>query len=184
MVDAIVSSCSSNASVGWRPEANDPTCVWGDTNAHPVGGGSGTGSSGGSGSGGSGSGQPGAGPPNEFGFVKSISDSNPGLINDCVGRPIANNFLNEVIRRLQQRDPRWGYFKKPDGRIPRDILAYAWGSETEGTHNTFVIDFVASGCGNTPSDPGFADPASNASVAWQITNPDGLATNGVWSASP
>ena len=74
--------------------------------------------------------------------------------------------------------------KKSGGRIPRDILAYRSRGEGEGTHYFYVIDFVASGCGNTPSDPGFSDPALEAKPTWILTNPDGYADNGVWSYDP
>jgi hypothetical protein len=123
-------------------------------------------------------------PADESAYIQSFSNQHPGLINDCRGMPIANEFLIEVVRLLQQKDGRWGFFRKPDGRIPRDILAYAWGEELEGTHNTYVIDFVSSGCNNSPSDPTFNDPAPNASVWWNITNPEGYADNGVWTANP
>ena len=108
----------------------------------------------------------------------------PGMINDCEGKPIANDFLITTVRRLQQKNPRWGFMVKPDGRIPRDILAYAWGNEMQGTHNFFVIDFVIAGCNNTPSDPAFEEDQLNARPGWIITNPDGYADNGVWSRDP
>jgi hypothetical protein len=122
--------------------------------------------------------------PYEYDLVRQFSDQNPDLIFDCTGHPFANEFLIQTVRMLQQKDPRWGFFVKPDGRIPRDILAYAWGDEHEGTHNTYVIDFVASGCSNTLGDPNFNDPNYSASVWWNVTNPDGYASNGVWTANP
>jgi hypothetical protein len=147
-------------------------------------GGSSDGGSSGGGTSGGGDDDPGT-PPDESATVRAISDANPGMIHDCSGHPYANDFLITVVHALQQKDARWGFFKKPDARVPRDILAYRWGSEGEGTHNTFVIDFVSSGCNNTqPSDSHFADPADSAGVAWQVTNPDGYADNGVWQSEP
>ncbi|MEQ1878660.1 MAG: hypothetical protein ABL958_18600, partial [Bdellovibrionia bacterium] len=123
-------------------------------------------------------------PPFEEDLVKQINAANPGMINDCAGRPIANDFLITTVRELQKKNPRWGFFRKPDGRIPRDILAYAWGNETEGTHNTFVIDFVMAGCNNSPNDPAFEEDQPNARPGWIVTNPDGYADNGVWARDP
>jgi hypothetical protein len=122
--------------------------------------------------------------PNMAEFIRQFSDQHPGLINDCMGRPIANDFLIGVVRELQRLSPRWGFFRKPDGRIPRDILAFAWGSESEGTHNTFVIDIVSDGCSNDPQDPAFNNYNPNARPFWNVTNPDGYADNGVWTANP
>ncbi|HUP57617.1 MAG TPA: hypothetical protein VM598_09215, partial [Bdellovibrionota bacterium] len=56
-------------------------------------------------------------------FIRQIRDANPGMINDCKGQPVANNFLIKTINELRKYDKRWGYFYKPDGRIPRDIIA-------------------------------------------------------------
>jgi hypothetical protein len=124
-------------------------------------------------------------PPNMYSLAQSIANANPGMINDCAGHPYANNFLITVVNALRKQDRRWGFFKKPDGRVPRDILAYDWRGEGEGTANTFVIDFVTSGCNNTqPSDSHFADPAGSAGVGWDVTNPEGYAGNGVWTANP
>jgi len=145
-----------------------------------TGGTSGGGTSGGTTGGTSGPGTP----PNEYDLVKSIADSNPGMINDCNGFPV-NNFLLTVVRALQQKDPRWGFMKKENPfRIPRDVVAYAWSSEREGTNNFFVIDMVASGCANWPGAPEYDDPAPDAGPAWQVTNPDGIANNGTWSFNP
>ncbi len=124
-------------------------------------------------------------PPSEIELLRQIRDANPGMINDCVGQPIANNFLITTIRELQKKDCRWGFFLKPDGRIPRDILAYAWDVQKQGSNNVFIYDFVSAGCGNTPWDPTFADPAPTANVYWGILNADtGFADNGVWTYDP
>jgi len=125
-------------------------------------------------------------PPNMSSVAQAISDANPGMINDCTGQPIANNFLITVVRALQQRDSRWGFMIKDGGaRIPRDILAYAWSDGREGTQKFFVIDFVMSGCANNPGQPEFDDPATGASVGWIVHNLDtGYADNGVWSYNP
>jgi hypothetical protein len=160
-----------------------------DQNAYKfkVGGTVGSATGGTTGSGGATTGYPTSAtpPPDESATAEAIANQNPGMINDCTGRPIANNFLIYVVRALQQKDRRWGYMKKDGGaRIPRDILAFAWGGPQEGTNNFFVIDFVSSGCNNTPSDPNFAQPATNAGVWWNVTNPNGYADNGVWSANP
>lgn len=124
-------------------------------------------------------------PPSEIDLLKAIRDANPGMINDCTGHPVANNFLLTVVRELQKKDCRWGFFLKPDGRIPRDILAYAWDVDKQGSHNTFIYDFVSAGCGNTPWDPTFEDPATGANVYWGLLNEStGTADNGVWVYDP
>ncbi len=151
---------------------------------------SGTGGSTGGSSGGTTSGGTSGGtitePPDEEAAVEAIDAANPGMINDCTGIPIVNNFLLTVVRSLQQKDPRWGFMKKSSPfRIPRDVLAYRWSSEGEGTHKFFVIDFVSSGCNNWPGIPEYDDPMPNAGVWWHVTNPDGgIANNGTWSFDP
>ncbi|MEQ1875949.1 MAG: hypothetical protein ABL958_04835, partial [Bdellovibrionia bacterium] len=47
-------------------------------------------------------------PPDEEDLVKQINAANPGMINDCAGQPIANNFLITTVRELQKKNPRWG----------------------------------------------------------------------------
>jgi hypothetical protein len=124
-------------------------------------------------------------PASELDLLKQIRDANPGMVNDCTGHPIANNFLLTAVRELQKKDCRWGFMLKPDGRIPRDIIAYAWDVTKQGSHNMFIYDMVSSGCNNTPWDPGFEDPQPNANVWWNLLNAaDGFAGNGVWTYDP
>ncbi len=126
------------------------------------------------------------GPPNEEALVEYLSNTNPSLIHDCIGKPLVNDFLFTVVRALQLKDPRWGFFlKSGPTRIPRDILAYAWSNQRDGTQNIFIIDFVASGCSNMPTDSDFNNPAPNAKVYWNVLNADtGFAGNGVWAKNP
>ncbi|MEQ1877661.1 MAG: hypothetical protein ABL958_13535, partial [Bdellovibrionia bacterium] len=122
--------------------------------------------------------------PYEAPAMQQFSDSHPGLIKDCTGKPVANEYLIQAVRFLQTKDCRWGFMKKSGGRIPRDILAYRSRGEGEGTNYFYVIDFVGSGCNNTPGTPDFNDPANGARPVWILTNPDGFADNGTWSYDP
>ena len=129
-------------------------------------------------------------------LIKSIMDSNPALVRDCTGHPYVNDMMVRIVGELQKLDPCWGYMKKspplaPYKTIPRDILAYAWGGESEGSQNFFVIDFVGSGCDNNPGSEEFSKPADRASFAWSFQNApycsnctSGYAGNGRWSSTP
>lgn len=183
VMDVLGSTCVSN-SPQWNTFANNaPFTLTPPSNGSPETGGT-TGGTTSGGTTGNGKVPP---PASERDFIKSISDANPGMINDCTGQPIANNFLITVIRALQAKDPRWGFMVKydPNKRIPRDIIAYRSRDEMDGTHNFYVIDFVSAGCNNTPSDPNFTVPATTAGVYFNLLNgSDGYAGNGVWQFDP
>lgn len=106
-------------------------------------------------------------------------------ITNCEGRPLATDWQLEAVRRLQEIDPRFGFMIKDGGaKIPRDIIAFNWNSEGEGSQWFYVFDVVGAGCNNTPSDPDYETPALDARVAWQFCNPEGYANNGTWSFNP
>jgi hypothetical protein len=180
VMDVVGGWCtSSNAQ--WMPYGNNaPWTLTPPSNGSPETGGT----TGGTTSGGTSGGTVNS-PPDEEDVVDAVNNANPGMINDCTGIPIVNNFLLTVVRELQKKDPRWGFMKKESPfRIPRDILAYRKTDEGEGTHQFFVIDFVSSGCNNWPGLEEYDDPATNAGVYWNLTNPDGYAGNGTWSFDP
>lgn len=110
--------------------------------------------------------------------VAQLARERPDLLHQSCREHGGNNrFMFEAVRRLRQRDNRFGLNWKRGNRgdLSQDIVNYNWGSEPdEGTRNVYIFDIVAGHCGPNPG-PNWA----NQTEATRRGN-----TIGVWTLIP
>ncbi|MCC7125109.1 MAG: hypothetical protein IT178_09680 [Acidobacteria bacterium] len=99
------------------------------------------------------------------------------LFQSCTEHGGNNRFMFELVRRLRQRDNRFGLnWKRGNyGDLSQDIVNYNFGSEPdEGTENVYIVDIIGGHCGSNPS------------AAWinQTDATRAAGTKGVWTLLP
>lgn len=159
--------CITGDSTGAQEDSGEP-----GTTAGPGGssGGSGGGSSGevedssggpsSSGPGSSGEAETGVSPeppppaPDEYDVVLQVASEHPDwLLNSCVDAGGNNEFLFEVVRRLRQKDERWGLNWKRGviGDMSQDVVDYHYGDGPhEESTEVNIIDVIVGHCGDDP----------------------------------
>lgn len=93
-------------------------------------------------------------PPDGFDVVQQVALDHPDwLAGSCVETGGTNEFMFEVVRRLRQKDPRWGLNWKRGvvGDLSQDVVDYHYGAgEREGSTDVNIIDIITGHCGDDP----------------------------------
>lgn len=100
--------------------------------------------------------------PNEEGFVRSLIQSRPDLVQrSCQPESGGNGtweLMDFLVDKLREKDLRWGY----NGRrgiatdVARDEVAYHWGrGESLNSRETYSIDILGGHCGPNPTPAWF-----------------------------
>ncbi len=112
------------------------------------------------------------------GIVDQLARERPDLLRaSCREHGGNNRFMFETVRRLRQRDTRWGLNWKRGNRgdLSQDIVNYNYGSEPdEGTRNVYIIDMIGGHCGPNPG-PNWGDQTRATREAGTI---------GIWTLIP
>jgi hypothetical protein len=112
------------------------------------------------------------------GVVSQLAAERPDLLRaSCAEHGGNNRFMFEAVRRLRQRDNRFGLnWKRGNyGDLSQDIVNYNFSAESdEGTRNVYIIDIIAGHCGSRPG-PNWADQTE----ATRRAN-----TRGIWTLVP
>lgn len=108
---------------------------------------------------------PSGSPPNESAIVEQVArEYSSFLSNSCQPEGGTWQFMDKVVERLHEKDPRWGYNGKR-GNIndpSHDAIAYYYGSGpsvNNGSTKVFIVDIISGHCplpGNSAS-PGWLD---------------------------
>lgn len=112
------------------------------------------------------------------GVVSQLAAERPDLLfQSCREHGGNNRFMFEAVRRLRQRDNRFGLnWKRGNfGDLSQDIVNYNYSADSdEGTRNVYIIDIVGGHCGPRPG-PNFQDQTGATRNAGTI---------GVWTLIP
>ena len=116
--------------------------------------------------------------PDESDVVDALAAERPdSLAASCIEEGGNNDFLFELVRRLRERDPRWGLnWKRGEvGSLSQDVVDYFWAEgEPEGRQEVYIIDVIVGHCGPDP-EPGWLDQTEATRQAGTI---------GVWTLAP
>ncbi len=93
--------------------------------------------------------RPPAPPPNLSSVVDRVFAERRDLLQQqCQsGSPV---FLTEIVRRLREVDPRWGFnWKRGNvGDLSKDVVDYHWGGGvSEGSADVYIVDVITDYCG-------------------------------------
>jgi hypothetical protein len=106
--------------------------------------------------------------PDRSALVRALGDQHRDLLrNSCEAQGGNWQWLDLVVDRLRQEDPRWGYNGKRGvvSQPAADEISYHWGSDTrQGSTNVYLVDVIESHCGSNPNATW--RPFSNEPGAW------------------
>ena len=94
--------------------------------------------------------------PNKIGIVQAVAAEFPNyLANSCQDAGGSWQFMDEVVKRLHESDPKFGYNGKR-GNIndpSKDAIAYYYGDgqPENGSYFVYIIDIISGHCGPSPS---------------------------------
>lgn len=108
--------------------------------------------------------------PDESALVAEVAAEFPELIdNSCVEEGGSWAFMDEVIRRMREKDTRWGFnCKRGDcNHISIDIANYHYGAgPSEGSPDTYPIDIIFQVCPAGNAQPTWINQTGTGATAW------------------